>query len=140
MERHEMASSADQEESWDRVICHVSGIIAQNNSRAVGLFGLFGLGCLKNDAVRVFFDGITEFSELTEWGSGGGGSFFANLSLKIFRLSHRNREARSGLVRGGLHLSKGPKLLSLLVWLSHGNSGSEELYGDLCEIRSMSLR
>ena len=50
MERHEMdsPSSSDREESRGRFICHVGRSIARNNSKAVALYGLFGLGGLKS--------------------------------------------------------------------------------------------
>jgi hypothetical protein len=62
------------------VICHVSSIIAQNNSKAVGLFGLFGFGCLKSDAGRNFFDGTP-----------------AEGSNGIFGINGMGRQGRGGL-------------------------------------------
>jgi len=41
-----MACPADQEESRDRVRCHVSSI-AENSPKAVALYGLRGYGSLK---------------------------------------------------------------------------------------------
>ncbi len=62
----------------------------------------------------------------------GEGAFWAELSLKIFRLSHRNCGARSGPVRGGSHLSTAPELLSLLAWLSHRKPGFRGVLWDRC--------